>query len=490
MRTPHAVTAAGVFAAGCLARSTTLTPEALVHDVRAGELQSTLWNLNRIANENGGNRAYGTPGYLASVDFVLERAQIRFGRKFDTYLQEFNHTYDELLKISVTGPDGEGLPVVVSPIYNPPTPTEGITAPLLNTPVDKAYGSMCWEDQWDGVNATGKLVLIRRGGCDVHTKLTHAKKNRALGVILYNNVGPKISKPTLFAEKIDDALPVGIIPRNIGMEWASRLDAGEDMQVTLVVDTILETRPSWNVISQTTQGDPDKVIMIGAHLDSVPEGPGINDDGTGTTALLEIMEAVEHYEGYPHSIRFAWWGSEEGGLVGSTFYTSELTPEEADKIKYYFNYDMIGSPNPMFGVMSDNNSGIGAQLLEDYLTDAGKEVTYRQFDNRSDYAGFVALGIPSTGLFTGEGEHDPCYHQACDTIDNVDLDALTLNTKAAAHALGTLASSLEGVPKRANVTPNLRRRRKTATNFQLWKTLAEEAGRGHSCAHGKMKLTV
>jgi len=327
------------------------------------------------------------------------------------------------------------------------------------------------------------------------------------GVILYHHIVIKIHKPTLGSNNINRLIPVGIIHSDIGKRWAARLDASEELEITLMIDGIVEKRTSWNIISQTKQGDPNRVIMLGAHLDSVPEGPGVNDDGTGVAALLEIMESVERYDDYPHSIRFAWWGAEEAGLVGSLYYTSNLDSKEADKIKYYFNYDMIGSPNPKFELMSDSHSGIGAQLLEDYLTKEGKEVSYmyvlkslpsqairltntRLFDNRSDYAGFVDFGIPTTGLFTGEEEHDPCYHQACDTIDNVHLEAFTINTKAAAHALGTLATSLEGVPKRLNITPNLRGRSKMTHNFQRWQKLAAQAQRGQSCSHRHKSETV
>jgi aminopeptidase Y len=199
-------------------------------------------------------------------------------------------------------------------------------------------------------------------------------------MILWHNYpldeGEEIPKFHLSRTELDMMIPVGVIPNHIGREWSALLKAGKSLQVTLTVDSILESRPSWNIISQTKQGDPDKVIMLGAHLDSVPDGPGINDDGSGTAALLEIMEAVERYDGYPHAIRFAWWGAEEFGLVGSLFYTQNLEPEEVDKIKYYFNYDMIGSPYPKYEITWGVSSGIGMDLLEGYLAGAGKEVSY------------------------------------------------------------------------------------------------------------------
>ena len=153
-------------------------------ELKPSSLQNTLQLLNQIADQNGGNRAFGQPGYKASVDFVLERAQTRFGNKFDTYLQPFNHTYWELINISVTGPDGENV-TVVSPVFNPDTPLpDGITASLLNTPVNDTTGSMCLAEQWDGIDATGKLVLVKRGVCAVADRLRFAKAKGALGECL------------------------------------------------------------------------------------------------------------------------------------------------------------------------------------------------------------------------------------------------------------------------------------------------------------------
>jgi len=97
--------------------------------------------LNHIANNNGGNRAFGLPGYKASSDYVLERVQKRFGNEFDTWLQYFNHTFEQTRKISVIGPDGEDV-LVRTLLYNTATPLPGgVTAALIDTPVDDARGT-------------------------------------------------------------------------------------------------------------------------------------------------------------------------------------------------------------------------------------------------------------------------------------------------------------------------------------------------------------
>ncbi|KAK4664628.1 uncharacterized protein QC763_512440 [Podospora pseudopauciseta] len=471
-----------------------LTADRLEADIKTDELQRVLWNLNHIADRNGGNRAFGEPGYKASVDFVVERAQGRFHPEMNTFIQPFNHTYDKTLEIKVTGPDGEDV-FVISPQYNPATPLPGgITANLINTPVNDEAGSMCAESDWDGIDATGKLALVKRGVCAVSDKLKFARAKGALGVILYNQApGTNYATPTLGAENIGQLVPVGIVPLEAGEAWIARLGAGEDVVVSLLVDAIADTRETWNVISETKEGDPNSVIMLGAHLDSVQQGPGVNDDGSGTAALLELMGAVKNYKGFKNKIRFAWWGAEESGLVGSLYYTSQLSSAEADKIKYYFNYDMIGSIEPIYAVGSDENSGVGPQLLEEYLVAQGKTVERGGFeDGNSDYVGFVELGIPTAMLFTGAGEPwDPCYHQACDTLDNINWDALTVNTKAAARALARFANDLSGVPARATTSPNLRGRAKITQEFRRWKRVAEEgASHGKMCSHKEKKVVV
>jgi aminopeptidase Y len=238
-------------------------------------LQNVLWNLNHIADENGGNRAFGTSGYNASMDFILERMQRRFGNEFDTWVQPFFHPFETTHSISVTGPDDEDV-YVITLQYNTATPLpDGISAPLIDTPVDDERGSACFEDQWDGINASGKIALVKRGVCAIADKLKLAKSHGALAVILYNNVpGDTIGSATLSASNLGLLVPVGVITLEDGSDWKDRLEDGEDLSVTLIVDSENELRKSWNVIAETRQGDPNNVILLGAHLDSVQAGAG------------------------------------------------------------------------------------------------------------------------------------------------------------------------------------------------------------------------
>lgn len=211
---------------------------------------------------------------------------------------------------------------------------------------------------------------------------------------------------------------------------------------------------SYNLIADWPGGDTGNTVMMGAHLDSVSSGAGINDNGTGTAGILETALAFAEANPSPRNhVRFGFWGAEELGLVGSTHYVDSLSSAEVDDLAAYFNFDMIGSPNPGYFVYDDDPNGTD---LRDSLTamfDAeGIDTDYVDVDGRSDHAAFMQRGIPTAGTFTGaEGRktsaeaekwggtagqaYDPCYHSACDDMDNLDQAALDVNSDVVADAL-------------------------------------------------------
>ncbi|MER7169123.1 M20/M25/M40 family metallo-hydrolase, partial [Micromonospora sp. NPDC000207] len=227
----------------------------------------------------------------------------------------------------------------------------------------------------------------------------------------------------------------------------------------------------YNLIADWPGGDPNAVVMTGAHLDSTAAGPGINDNATGSAAVLEVALAVARTGFTPdRHLRFAWWGAEELGLRGSRHHVTNLPTSERTKIKAYLNFDMIGSPNPGYFVYDgDNSDGVGAgpgpagsaqieQTIQGYFTSIGVTTRGTDFDGRSDYGPFISAGIPAGGTFTGaEGTKtsaqaalwggtagaafDPCYHRACDTLINVNATALDRNADAIAHTVWALAGA-------------------------------------------------
>lgn len=161
------------------------------------------------------------------------------------------------------------------------------------------------------------------------------------------------------------------------MVWKEKIDSGETFEVNLTIDVLTEERETWQIVSETKGGDPDNVILLGAHLDSVQVGAGVNDNGSGVAALLEIARSFKKYS-LKNKVRFAWWAAEESGMVGSAYYASQLSEEEANKIRFYFNYDMIASPGePLYEVYADSDSDrAGAKFLHNYLVDQGYPAEY------------------------------------------------------------------------------------------------------------------
>ncbi|KYK57535.1 putative aminopeptidase y protein [Drechmeria coniospora] len=442
------------------ARRPQLTPEAVAADVDWIGLKNVLGNLYTIAKNHGGNRAFGLPGYRFSMDYVLQRVRIRFDKYFHTEVQEFTQLYYQLNEISLAGPEGQDIPVF-SMIYNAATPRpHGITAPLINIPVDDDRGSACFADQWNGIDASGKIALIKRGKCSVDAKAKLATAHGALAVIIYSEAGGINYPAYLTAENAGKLVPIGGVGAGVGSNWSQRLAAGEQLKVRLIVDAITEPRRCWNIISETREGDPNNVVLIGTHLDSVPTGPGINDNGSGIAALLEMVNSFRKFTGLKNKIRFAWWGAEEVGLVGSSHYASSLNETEADKIRLYMNFDTIGSRRPNYTVEANDDADriAAAPLLEHLLLHGGlpaKIVPYSPMS--SNYYGFIKLGIPTTGITAGtmfplDNPPDPCFHEACDDIDNVSQQAVVANSRAAAYAAAKFALSLDGVPARNKTT--------------------------------------
>ncbi|WP_413757601.1 M28 family metallopeptidase [Streptomyces sp. MMBL 11-3] len=212
----------------------------------------------------------------------------------------------------------------------------------------------------------------------------------------------------------------------------------------------------YNLIADWPGGDTNQVVMSGSHLDSVTSGPGINDNGSGSAAVLEAALAVSRTQYAPTKhLRFAWWGAEELGMVGSRYYVNSLSTANRAKISGYLNFDMIGSPNPGYFVYDDDPAI--EKTFKDYFTGLGVATEIEtEGDGRSDHAYFKSAGIPVGGLFTGASTRktaaqaakwggtsgqafDRCYHSSCDTTANINDTALNRNSDALAYAVWELS---------------------------------------------------
>lgn len=227
-----------------------------------------------------------------------------------------------------------------------------------------------------------------------------------------------------------------------------------------------------NVIAQTKTGDPDNVIFVGAHADSVDAGPGINDNGSGSIGILEVARNLAKYS-VTNAVRFAWWSAEEFGLLGARYYVNQSSVEDLSKIRLYLNFDMIASPNYKLSIYDGDGSAFNLsgpagsaeaeKLFEEYFVSVGLPSQPTEFNGRSDYGPFLDAGVAAGGLFTGAeqakteaeaalygGEagvaFDANYHRVGDTVANLNMDAFLVNSKAIAHAVATYATSFESLP--------------------------------------------
>ncbi|WP_248583462.1 M28 family metallopeptidase [Nocardioides sp. InS609-2] len=246
------------------------------------------------------------------------------------------------------------------------------------------------------------------------------------------------------------------------VNWVkSKLDAAG--YTTTVQQFSTSSGTSYNLVAEWPAGDANHVVMTGGHLDSVSAGPGINDNGTGSAGILETALAWAASGQVPRNrVKFAFWGAEEQGLLGSKNYMANLPTAEKDKIELYLNFDMIGSPNPGYFVYDDNAAGNGARDdLTSYFDSVGVPWEYIDVQGRSDHAAFRTYGIPTAGTYTGAEEYktaaqaqkwggtanapfDPCYHASCDTRANVNTTALDRNIDAIGHMVWSYAQKTYG----------------------------------------------
>ncbi|MFU8850109.1 M28 family metallopeptidase [Micromonospora sp. SL1-18] len=435
--------------------------------VTADGIIKHLKALQRIADENGGTRVAGSAGYDRSVDYaegVLRAAGLQVSRQPFQYQTFISHGPGLLQRVSPS-PAADLRNVLMS--YS----GSGDVTASASVPTGSAFG--CTPGDFGPANA-GTIILISRGGstdtlsCSFGLKARNAFNAGAAAVVIYNNTTGDLNG-TLGEDFTLDFAATGIT-QELGQQLVAQVPSGLKLRVK--ADTFRGKATAENLIAESVWGDPNNVVMAGAHLDSVSAGPGINDNGSGSGSLLEIATQMRKVKP-KNKVRFALWGAEESGLIGSEHYVANLSAAETKKIALYLNFDMVASPNYVRFVYDGDNSafpvgtgsapgpaGSGAieQLFHDYFASQGLASRETPFSGRSDYGPFIAAGvdIPSGGLFTGaEGiktadeaavfggtagsPYDSCYHQACDNIDNINKQALEEMSDAVAHAVITYA---------------------------------------------------
>ncbi|GAC1406189.1 MAG: M28 family peptidase [Mycobacterium sp.] len=439
-------------------------PHNVAGKVTADAMYPHLRKLQEIADANKGNRAEGTPGYDASVDYVSKTLR---DKGFDVATPDFDrldrteggnpaltvagrHYHVDQASLLLTTPPG-GLNAITLRPRKPP----GCSA--------ADYGSM---------SVKGAIAVVDDTGCSVGAKQNTALAKGAIGLLVVSVPRAGGGPPGLFTPGYYQQLtvPVGVI--------ATDADAAlrrTDAPVHLVLDSkpvLVKTR---NVVAQTKSGDHKNVVMAGAHLDSTARSPGINDNASGVTALLETAAALGAQPKIANAVRFVFWGSE---AEASTKYIRALTRDELNDIALYLDVDTIASPNTGYFTFDGDQSGqpnpdipqqtvpagsAGVErTLAGHLSLGGVRPADMPLSRTADYAPFMSAGIPVGGLTAGSSQRktevqarlwggqagvafDPNYLTPRDNVDNINRDALSVMGQALAFAVGTYAQSLGGV---------------------------------------------
>jgi Zn-dependent M28 family amino/carboxypeptidase len=433
--------------------------------------------LQDIASANGGNRAAGTAGYDRSAEYVAERLrQAGYAVRFEEFDFPFFEERTPAV-LAVSTPDRKQEPAPPGPVRTLSNSGSGdVTAPLRAVRLglgglgglDAAAGpppastSGCDAADFEGF-ARGSVALIRRGTCTFQTKVGNAVAAGAAGVVIMNEGTG--GRTDAFSGQLTQsaAVPVVGVSYAFGRSLENAIRDGATAHVA--VDAVSGTRRTRNVLADTAGDGESSLIVVGAHLDSVPEGPGINDNGSGSAAVLEA--ALRLAVPARHGLRFAFWGAEERGLLGSRHHVGALSEEARRHIALYINLDMVGSPNFIRFVQSSaattELSGIARRELLADLHEHNLAVEERSGGRYgTDDASFYEKGIATVGLYTGAGAakseaeaalfggvagqpHDPCYHRACDTIENINREVLEENTRALVRALDAVTAAAAGI---------------------------------------------
>ena len=440
----------------------------------AAAARKHLLALQAIADAHGGHRAAGSTGFDASASYAegaLKSAGFAVSRQYFDFNGFFWVMPGRLEQLAPAAGSGS-VDNVIAQYSGSGNVTAAVTQP------SSATG--CAATAFAGF-PVGHIALLKRGDCTFSVKAQNAYLAGASGVVFYNNAEGEL--------RIDlqEAFTPNIPVVSISQQDGERLARTAGLQLRLSVQAVRGSIRTSNVIAELAGTSPGRVVMMGAHLDSVNAGPGINDNGSGVAALLE--SAAQLARSKPrNTVRIALWGAEELGNLGSKFHVGALSPAQKEALALYLNFDMIGSPNAGFFVYDGDGSGSGfagpqgSGEIESVLADDYRRrgVQPRGVDLRlsTDQLSFASAGIPVGGLFSGHDgiksaqeaalwggtsgtAYDACYHKACDVLANADTSAFRFNVPAVLAAAWHFAMrpdlSLASAQTTATQTPGTTR---------------------------------
>jgi Peptidase family M28/PA domain len=426
------------------------TPSKLLPCIQKNDLWKIMQDFQAIADANPGpdghpSRNSGEPGYKASADYVAAKMQaagysvVEQPYTFEYYAYKGIPTFSEVSPIAHNyvlstdwGP-GRSLGIAnaalqpAGGIILPPTPTSSST-------------SGCTSSDFTTF-VPGRIALIQRGGCNFGVKVQNAQGAGATGVIIFNEGNP--GRTGLLVGSLVDAggtpfvpnIPVAFTTFAIGQDlynqYQQAVQASTPLPtMSISIDAIFDpNRLDWNVIADSKGGDKNHTVVVDAHLDAI-YGAGMLDNASGSAAILDIAQKMKNVTNPTNHLRFIWFGGEELGLLGSSFYVDSLSSTQLSHIGYDLDADVLATPNYTLGVLDPaapnlfggpqqqfpnrvyKASLIGRDQAVSYLTSQGKNHEFFS-PVGTDAFNFNLVGIPASGVLTGQ--------DCCKTQQEVDL---------------------------------------------------------------------
>jgi hypothetical protein len=422
------------------------TPGKLIPCIQRDDLWKHMQQFQAIANANPGpdghpSRNSGEPGYKASVDYV---AKLMRDAGYSVTIQPYTFTYSSYVgtptwsELSPTArsfnlvtdwnpgtSNGDATNAVVQPaggIVLPPTPTSSST-------------SGCSAADFSGSFA-GRIALIQRGGCNFGVKVQNAQAAGASGVVIFNEGNP--GRTAVVNGSLLDAnntpfvptIPVAFTSFDIGQSLYNEYQAGSRPTMSLSIHVIIDpNREDYNVIAESKGGDRNHVVVVDAHLDAI-YGAGMLDNASGSATILDIAQKMKNVNPL-NKLRFIWFGGEELGLLGSSYYVNNLSNAELSHIGYDLDADVTATPNYLIGVLDPAGPDLFGRTVTstfpnrvykpstvardqgvDYLDSIGKNHEFLS-PVGTDAFNFNAVGVPASGVLTGQ--------DCCKVQEEVDL---------------------------------------------------------------------
>ena len=503
------------------------------------EVMSYLNELQRIATVSNNTRAINTPGFNATLNFISNYLTANTNYKVTKsffFVRDFALASSPTLTSSIDGVTRnytyKSTDISTSDFYYVKYSTS--TRSVQNRELSVIPNVGCTDEDWQKASPPpqGRVVLVKRGVCLFRDKSILAEKYKVAAVLLYNDgTAPDRIAPIEISLAQNNTVPALFLSFTVGQALVNAAqDPSKNSRVQLFIDAKdLPDFPVGNICADTPSGNVTQTIVIGSHTDSVPAGPGVNDNGTIIISAILFMLSLPHlgsgsaanlalaatlarlfrtstYPKYKYRVRFCWWGAEEVGLLGSDHHVkqakkSTVVGERLSDYLINLNYDMLGSPNYFFGIYDGRTarndtpsqalagSNKITALFKDWFISQNLPWDYTDFSGRSDYGPFLAEGIVAGGLFSGADEAkrqeqrdrydqmlgqgmggipgivtDPCYHKACDSIQNINVFAYEKMVRAAAYALEFLGRQ-EDLMKWLYPTPRTPRSSESRKNY-------------------------